>query len=425
MATPTLYDQAVLQQLFQEPLSPIANYGQGMMGLAMERRRRDQAMQDFQMKQAAELEQQRQLSALETKRQEQIEGIRQRGEMERAQLANKRFMDQLKLEYELKNKEEKESERVKMVRLANEYGAKLPTNTDYETAAQAFVDQHGQAYISANKRLGTALSGVLRHTGLDSKELSTRIANMVADDPAVAKQLTIQEREEIRRNPDKIMDIRSRFISKKAKYEAVSQAMTQASSVVTADLEKAAASRPEAVVAAADLKQATDAVQRIGKMGGFSPEVEDAAFRAYQEAAKPAPPPAPPGRPDRASILRGLTTPPATAPSAPALPPLGMGTQRNVPGAMLSQISPQVAAASPFRNVPLSQTMPWSISRPENFELAQPQVDPNILATLRLRKFLQDSAATNNSLFPTAFPTTSPTAEGANPGFGIFNPVSP
>jgi hypothetical protein len=255
--------------------------------------------------------------------------------------------------------------------------------------------------------MGAALSGILRSSGTDPAAFAKKVSGLIADDPAVAKALTVKEREDIRNNPDKLADYRKQFAnSSTKKYEAFVQAMNQASSTVTADFEKESASKPELIRASADLRVASDTIKAMQKDFQFSPAVEGDAFKAYSDAAKPAPPAGPPQR--NFTLPRGTGQP--TAAAAPPPPVQSDGT----PGGFLTYgLGP--AARSLYNSAPVQGALE-GLGRATIYPSApapaapvlQPSpgvpTDPSVLSTLRLKRFLQDSATQNNSLFPTAFP---------------------
>jgi hypothetical protein len=377
MPSGTFDDQAQLAQLFQQAYSPVTNYSQGALALAM---------QDRQAKDR--LNQAR-----------QVEQIREEGENQRAAAANAMVLQRMKDEFKLKSDEEQEKERRAMVAKANETGADLPSDASFDTASKAYVDNRGKTYIEANRAAGVALSGILRHTGQDPKAFASRVAGLIADDPMVAKEMTVAERELIRNNPDKLTEFRKQFAAgKKAKYEAYVQAMNQVTSTVTTEFEKEAASKPELARATADYRLALDRVKSLQNGFVYNPKVETEAMDAYAKAS--APPPAPPSKQPNF----GLPTPRvngavAGPPIAPAATPF-VAPETATPGGFLTQGAINAGRAVINKGPDFINSLIYPST---NAAPAAP-TDPSELSNLRLRKFLQDSAAQNSALFPTAYP---------------------
>lgn len=358
---------------------------------------RDQAARAFTaQRDEAEMQNRMLLAERETR-------LREEAETQRAKLANQSMMERLRTEHNLKSEDEKERERREMVDKANEYGASLPASTDYETASKAFVDSFGKSYIQLNKRAGEAVRAIMQHTGSDSTALTNRIANAIADDPSLEKLLTPAEREKIRNSTD-LKAIRKDLIKDPKKYNAFTRASKDATDFVMAQMEKEYASKPEVAVATASLRQVNDALAAANKKAGVPPSTLEAAMDAYNQAIRgptPAGPAAPPVRPPPSSIMN---MGPAAG-SQPAVPMAPGATQQfftPTPAEDAAYISTNPTASSAlgtgggWRNI-----MPNLIGNPapvQTSPIRGPQMNP------QLQQFLQDQAASQQLLAPTAFP---------------------
>lgn len=388
-----------------------------LMQLAAEKRRRQEQIDAERRQQAFTLQRDQSQSALVMAREQEMERIRQDAESTRQKSANAMLIGRMRIEHDMMSAEDKEKERRKMVEKANEYGADLPSSTSFDTASKAFIQSHGDRYVSLNKRAGQAVQAILKNSGTDPRAFQQRIANEIADDPGVAKILTVDEREQIRNNPDKLASIRSKLSKTPKKYEAFTQAAKSATDLVTAAMEKENASKPELAVATSTLRDVHTALDEERKRGGLSPGVEDAALTAYQQAAyPPQPAPAVRPRPPLPGVVPGQPQA-STGSMAPSVPPPESATpggfitrgvtdaaravQTKGPGFINSLIYP---TANNALGAPAAAPSPFAPMDSQPIMSGQP-VAPDFLAKLRLQQFLQQQAATNNTLFPTAFPT--------------------
>lgn len=359
---------------------------------------RDQAARAFTaQRDEAEMQNRMLLAERETR-------LREEAETQRAKLANQSMMERLRTEHNLKSEDEKERERREMVDKANEYGASLPASTDYETASKAFVESFGKSYIQLNKRAGEAARAIMQHTGSDPTALNNRIANAIADELTASGKLTPKEIENIRNNPDKLKAIRADLAKKPDKYKAFVQASKDATDFVMAQMEKEYSSKPEVQVATATMRQVTDALSAANKKAGIAPSTLEAAMDAYNQAIRgptPAGPAAPPVRPPPSSIMN---MGPAAG-SQPAVPMAPGATQQfftPTPAEDAAYMSTNPTASSAlgtgggWRNI-----MPNLIGNPAPVQASPirgPQMNP------QLQQFLQDQAASQQLLAPTAFP---------------------
>lgn len=438
----TFTDDLALQQLFQESMSPVTNYSQGLLALAMDRRRQAQQVAQEQRQEQSLMRRELAQSALVLDRQQKIEQMRLNAEKLRADEADRRMMDRLKLQHQYETEDKKEADRKIMVEKANEYGAKLPIDASYETALNAFIKGHGQSYIALNKRAGEAIRTITQKTGMTGQEFAKRLASEIADSPELSKVLTPAERENIRNNPDKIKEIRASFAKNPKKYEAFTQVSKSAMDTVSAAIEKEAGAKPEVAAATALLRRVNNDLDAERRRGGLSPEDEDAALRAYNEAVFP-PLQAGPTMTNRAgqtvpataragafpdpSIVLGGAGSTQPAPGAGAVAPAG-GWPGVVPlaqkgaSAALDAI-PTEAIGSVFDYprqlgsyalfggqapaVPAPLSAAWS--KFSNPALANQYL--NLLSSLRLKAFQGNQGQEQNAIAPTAFPTFPGTPE--------------
>jgi hypothetical protein len=354
--------------------------------------------------------------------------IENAGYAARQETANKAALAQLEKEQELRTKADKERARIAMVEKANEYGANLPEDASYQDASKAFVERHGKSYVEGMRRYGSALQESLQQSGMSTQEFQNRIGNLVADDGVVANTLTPAERELIRKDIKNIDVLRAKYaISDKKKYNALTQANTQAREMLATQIEKEASGRPAAIIAANRLKQAGSYLDSIQKAGGISPEFAAEADRAYSEAAFPmqpapeAPPVLPPPPPRR----QAEAVPGVPAPGYPGQPnPMRdwyYGLNQAPPSAFSSALTPPSSVNAPTMGVPsmtVTPRPPIPFTPPSGatgadtgatamYPGTQTQIDPSVLAALRLRSAMQGAATNQTGLYPNAFPLLS------------------
>ena len=407
MASEALQDQEIITRLIGNSLSPVNNYSQGLLSLAIDRQNRERQLQDQQTRMAADV-------ALEQQR----EASQARIEKQRETAAHQHLIDTLELEHKFKTADQQENDRKAMVDSANEEGADLPANASYEEASKSFVRRHGENYIQAMKAYGQALQDNIKQSDpgqFDPKKFSARIGSLVADNPEVSAVLTPPERELIRRDPSNIDKLRAKYAtSDKKKYNAITDASTAVNEQMSAEFTKAAGNKPAAIEAASRFKLALDDLTSIRKRGGISPEVRVAADQAYRDAVFPPQPAAPPGPnlplPPPPGGAAGA--PPNLQYPAPAGPPVS-AQPGYVPG-MIPQALNAAAyapakvlnpAINAVRNLPstISSALPPSV-RDDAASLylklfgGVPPPNPALANTLKRINATQDSVA------PTAFP---------------------
>lgn len=421
----TFTDDLALQQLFQESMSPVTNYSQGLLALAMDRRRQAQQVAQEQRQEQSLMRRELAQSALVLDRQQKIEQMRLNAEKLRADEADRRMMDRLKLQHQYETEDKKEADRKVMVEKANEYGAKLPIDASYETALNAFIKGHGQSYIALNKRAGEAIRTITQKTGMTGQEFAKRLASEIADSPELSKVLTPAERENIRNNPDKIKEIRASFAKNPKKYEAFTQVSKSAMDTVSAAIEKEAGAKPEVAAATALLRRVNNDLDAERRRGGLSPEDEDAALRAYNEAVFPPPPPRSAGPNFSLPSLttdappagtRGAVVPQASTPGFQGVIPAIGGTLATA-GRNLYQGGKILAApaAAAFRDV---NSLLWGGGMENPVTALRDQwnrtfypptdtnavMDPAVLAAMKQRQVQAAGALGQNAIAPTAFP---------------------
>lgn len=399
MAMSTLQDNEIMANLYKDALSPITNYSQGLLALALQKQQADQAAQAERRKQAFQISLEQQKEKFATAERLAYDKMQFEAEARRTKAAHDRLLEQIKLEHDNKTADAQDAERRKFIADANEYGADLPKDASWETASHEFVKRRGDAYVASMKRYGQALRDTMSLTNIDPKAFLSRVASAVADSEEVKGRLTPAERELIRQDPKNIEVLRKKFAtSDKKKYDALTSADKLSRDFITLEMDKAALGKPAALRAASDLKMASDEVAAIRAKGGFSPQVQTDADEVYRNAAfPPAPPTAavdPNARPSPAYILRmsGATPSAANQPGLYPMTPQQLG--------QVQAAAPAPAAPYAFQGGP-ALTIPPDFSQPGAVGTMVPGAIPNP----QLNNFLQKNSRFQNAIAPTAFPT--------------------
>lgn len=505
MPNPALSDQLALQQLFQEPFSPLATYGQGSLAIAMQQRQeRARAAQQAQ-EQQFQAQNQREQSALVMARQQEIEKMRldaeskrqeqqQRFQMQLQDTMDQRAQNRLKSEWEHTDKAGKEKKLNDLKGQAVEAGIPLPSadltqDEQFEVLHRDIGKANAQKamdLIAAGRRLNDQLTAA---TGATDKERAADTVTRFLASPDSAK-LTADELKRLQNDPSQIFQILARLqkdTSKAGKKtaEAVKEAWFGASQQSN-EFYASKVKNPEllakirgdydlnriAINAALSNPNLPSGIFSEMFAGGVDKAKEITQTQQQQQSRLP-PLPTP-------GAGAGITAPGAAAPAGPApnamrLPPnvlqdpygslLSFIKQeqqgRPAGGAVMAGVSPfsmatgptpatdlfydqlgstlglqpqQIGSSaltrSPAAQVQAGLTDPGMISRLNAIPpVQQNQIagrvlnqivsDPSNPAHTRFMKWLQDNAATQNAIAPTAFPSPTPFVVPGVTGMGF------
>ena len=406
MPNPALSDQLALQQLFQESMSPITNYSQGILNIAMaDRARRQQA--EYQARE----------SAMVLDRQQKIQQAQAAHEERLVDLHSKARVSEQKAQFEMENTEGKKARRDEALAQARGLGITkdlLPDDADYQTIIEAAAKSRGRQLIAAAKTAGEAMKAYADYRAESAMEIGKRAMaqaiGMLTPDELKSAKIPQEDMNMIMADPTKMPALQIKM-AKNAKASALlNRINADTSSFIATGMKDAERENPRLSGLEGQYKSAQANFLNLQTKGGYD---EASGIESSQ-----------------ALILDRFQPKPAVPERRmPPLPPRSAGA------AVVPNPKAGPSGPSAFENFWYNQPAPWSdalaptsnVNAPPTVITSQPSVipapvavapfvpaginpqpgiatDPSVLSSLRLRKFLQDSAATNNTLFPTAYP---------------------
>lgn len=393
----TFDDISQLSNLYQQSFSPVTNYSQGLLALAMKQRERANQVADTQQQQAFTLQRDQAQAAL----QERLE--------KSAQTA---ATDRLKLTWQHADAEEKDRMLRDLRAQARQMELPMPAaslskdeQADYlNTAIGADHGKKALNLINSSRKLQEQYS---QETGTDPRERLQHQMDVLLANPA-SLVLTPQERINLKRDPSSLASITARLQrDKSSKGKAAADDFLLASSTASesTDLFYAKyAKNPERVAQiVGDLGLIRQAMIPILQNPNLPSGLYADIFSSVGSTSKQI---QAEQQPDRFA----LPAPDRTAPGPSAQVPQGASPFEDF---YYNQQPPAPGLLAPSSNVnaPVLNIQPRAVApvAPPSTLGSVPgaSVDPSVLATLRYRKFMQDSAASSNALFPTAFPASN------------------
>lgn len=439
----TFDDISQLSQLFQQSFSPVTNYSQGLLALAMDKRKRAEQEMDIANQQAFTLQRDKAQAAL----QERLE-----------KSAHEAATARMKEAWSHADQSEKDKMLVDL--RAQALQMKLPlaaSSLTKEEQADYYNSQIGSAHAlkatNLISQVRTLQQRFSEETSSDPRERLMHSTNLLLSSPA-ASVLTPQERDKLKLDPSARPAIIARLQKDKSKdgKMALNEFLT-ASSAADAQTDEMYAKysrNPERVAQlVGEIGLARDVLGSILKTPNLQADVFANIFDAYGTTAKQiqgeqkkGPDFSIPSRPPGAAVVPSSAAPGGSLMDTGILPTaagaIGTGV-RGVTGAIGNFFaSPEVGygANQVKRALVGGPEIPYSafpaappLNNPSAlFGTGVPFIPPRVpapaaptppddLARLRLQKFLQDSAARSNTLFPLAYPAYNTNQFSAPPSF--------
>lgn len=310
MANPALEDTALLQQLFQAPLSPIQNYGTGLVALATAKRQRDQELQDAERRrqqQMADMTRQEDFTLQRDAAQLSIQDRRDRAREAHEERVLKLHGDQQlrirETELATLSKQQREDRRMAEIDKAIANGIQISEKATIEEAIRANSQAQGRKLIAASKEAGQALNAYSEYLGKTKQDVmkDSMASAMAGIDPKQLKasKLTLKDLNDLILNPGKMADLRAKALKdgNEEAFTLLNEINSQAIGNLEAGMKLAEASRPALAGLSGAFKLATENFQTLAKAGGVSEADSIEATKNLIQAAQPPAEPAAPALP--------------------------------------------------------------------------------------------------------------------------------
>lgn len=374
MATSTLEDQALLQQLFEAPYSPLKRYGEGLLAIATQKKAREQQLQDqarqeqFTLQrdanqEEAQIRRDRTAQEIQAQRDLQYQKFQERLTKSAQDAADKR---QREAWYHA-DKTKKEDILLGLEAEATKLGLTLPTkDLPFDERFQALnglVNQEkSKSVTSLMQMIGQTEGEISQATGSDPKERAA-LATQLLFSPRnsdITKVMTPGERQEVLANPEamnKVYQRLSRDTSKAGKkaFNELFDAHQEAKSIADEEYLKRAGSRVETTALRGKLDQqrlllantlrdtVLPASAIIDMFNGMADTAKSIKAEQQATASKALPLPKPIGTPGAGAP----TYDPATGALVPRTPATGYPLRANPYQVISEAIRGELAAAPP------------------------------------------------------------------------------
>lgn len=320
-------------------MNPLDTYSQGLLSIALADRQNAARRAETAQQQAFELQRDKAQQAFQLERDkaqsvlygEQMKEQRS-FDLSKQEQGHKFVLNEIEAQNDAiekrQSKQDLEKRRLEMITKANRYGANLPDNASLQDASKAFTTFAGDSFVSAMKNAGEAFRALNAQDQSIQVNLVKSIADRVASDPLVVKELKPEQLARIRTNPASLPDLISSLTGNKKAYTALTEASQRASDIEMAILDKRLASKPELEKVRFQLQMAQRDLDEVRKdMEGIPAQAREDARKAYQEAAfgPASTQPAPTGR------FQGGGLPPLPTRTAPGVAPPSPGVAPAVP----------------------------------------------------------------------------------------------
>jgi hypothetical protein len=403
-AMSTLQDNEALAALYKDALSPINNYSQGLLSLALQKRQEEKQAATTAAEHAFQLQRDESQSALVLGREKEMEKIRQDAETARQKMASDRaisdYKAKLQVQLEFDDAATKKKAREGLEKQANQIGLKEPSKMTNDELVTAVAHAKGTQLIDSAKVMHKTLVAYAQAKQQSLGDvwgdaMGQAISSLNSASPAELKKtgLTVQDLEDLK-DPAKSKAVIARVIKNSKAYSAVTELQAKAGQVMATDMNLQEKSKLMQQGYADQFKAANETYQSFLKEHDTLPQ-EDvrSAMEELTKAAVPQPPQqqiTPPGRPSPAFILRGMgANAPATQPGVyPITPEQAASVQPAPPARTPYSFQGGPALTIPNFNAPAGANvmMPGSIPNPQ------------------LQNFLNKNTRAQNAIAPSAFP---------------------
>lgn len=305
MATSTLEDQALLQQLFQAPFSPIQRYGEGLLQIAAAKKAREETLADqtrkeeFQLsRDAAERDFQLARDATSAELQAQRDMNYQRFQLKLQEAAQKQADKHQKDAWDHADKTRKEDILIQLRGEATKLGLPVPSKDDsfdaqFEALSGSINSTKAKSVTSLMQMIGQTENEISQATGTDARE-RMRMAMQLLFSPRnadITKVVSAGERQELLNNPEamtKVLARLSRDTSKKgvAAFQALFDAHQEAKAIADEEYLKRAGSRDVAVALRGKLDQQRLILANTLRDTVLSPQAIVDMFQGIGDTAK-------------------------------------------------------------------------------------------------------------------------------------------
>lgn len=374
MASEPFQDAAVLDQLLQQSLSPIANYGQGLLSLAIAKRQREQQMSD------AQRAREQQLADAATRRAQQVEDItrseaftrdqsiiarsiqdrrdidQRNFEREKIGLTNQSIIEREKELYKLANDEKQKELLADQKREAVANGLNLPENSTYEDYVRANANAAGEKITEAIKTVQRTSSVLAAARGQTREELRRDLMSRAIGtlDPKVKKKLTASQLNALINDPNEIVRLMDQAgrTNNRDLMASLADLNGQVQTSVSEMLTKAVGDKAMVQEIKDQNDTAQQVLQSLLKNGKYPPSAIVDAFKGYGQAAVGGPQASAGQTPQLPPLPQNFVSPPvAPPPPTPgegAFPEqLGQNAYPNTLSAMRQETTDQLRAGRP------------------------------------------------------------------------------